>query len=312
MATARGDKPLLTFGSGVWSPEHGARVDLAKAQGALKQSENFIVEPYGSLRRRPGLRFVGVVAGSEGGGGMANQFVQVPAVTSYLRAISVDGAFSQVQFLGTIRCFGDGRMRFVGTIERIPVNGDAATNVDYEVWVGASSSVGAFVTLGSAAIFPGTDIDVTVDPGVGESVFLLLGNRLSSPQTIKVRAVAFPDGWQLPLTLRVDDNGFAAHHEITISKSGNDVVMAGDYVTDNTIGQLFSSERDSGFVEANFTVHFNQVASNVGYSYARTIPATAGTGVTVFAGIGRSVVNRLFGIGQIGPIMREAPVIEGP
>lgn len=63
MAKRAGDKALVTFAPGLWSPEMGERVDLEKAQGALRRCDNFIVEPYGSLRRRPGMQKMAPVRG---------------------------------------------------------------------------------------------------------------------------------------------------------------------------------------------------------------------------------------------------------
>jgi len=65
MGQARGDKALVTFASGLWSPEMAERIDLEKSSAALRQCENFIIEPYGILQRRPGLQSVAYVKGSE-------------------------------------------------------------------------------------------------------------------------------------------------------------------------------------------------------------------------------------------------------
>jgi len=58
MSQARGDKALVTFTGGLWSPKLIGRVDLEKSSAALRACSNFIVRPSGALRRRPGLQLI--------------------------------------------------------------------------------------------------------------------------------------------------------------------------------------------------------------------------------------------------------------
>jgi hypothetical protein len=63
MGNARGpsDKALVSFNAGELSPLLDSRSDLEKAASGCRVLENMIVETYGSVRRRPGTKFVAAV-----------------------------------------------------------------------------------------------------------------------------------------------------------------------------------------------------------------------------------------------------------
>lgn len=57
----RSNKALISFTAGEWSPAKDARMDLAKAPAALRTCKNMIIDRYGGVFRRPGLRFISEV-----------------------------------------------------------------------------------------------------------------------------------------------------------------------------------------------------------------------------------------------------------
>lgn len=58
MGRGKSDKALVSFNAGEWSPLLDARIDLEKASSALRKLENYLIETYGCLRRRPGTQYI--------------------------------------------------------------------------------------------------------------------------------------------------------------------------------------------------------------------------------------------------------------
>lgn len=58
MAQGKSNKSQVSFNSGEWSPLLDARVDLEKAGSACRTLENFMLQTYGCLIRRPGMQYV--------------------------------------------------------------------------------------------------------------------------------------------------------------------------------------------------------------------------------------------------------------
>jgi len=58
MGKGQSDKALVSFNAGEWSPRLDARIDLEKASSACRRLENFLIESYGSARRRPGTQYI--------------------------------------------------------------------------------------------------------------------------------------------------------------------------------------------------------------------------------------------------------------
>lgn len=52
------DKALITFNAGELSPLLDSRADLEKANSACRTLENFLIETYGCIRRRPGTQYI--------------------------------------------------------------------------------------------------------------------------------------------------------------------------------------------------------------------------------------------------------------
>ena len=50
--------PLISFSTGEWSPQIDARADVEKYTSACRDLENFIPKIYGTVERRPGLKFI--------------------------------------------------------------------------------------------------------------------------------------------------------------------------------------------------------------------------------------------------------------
>lgn len=58
---AKSNKALVTFTAGEWSPSKGARIDLEKAAASMRICRNMIVDRYGGVFRRPGLKYVSTI-----------------------------------------------------------------------------------------------------------------------------------------------------------------------------------------------------------------------------------------------------------
>lgn len=69
MSKRAGDKALVTFTGGLWSPRLIGRTDLEKANAALRQCDNFIVRPSGAIKRRPGMQLIAAARIAEPGSG---------------------------------------------------------------------------------------------------------------------------------------------------------------------------------------------------------------------------------------------------
>jgi hypothetical protein len=67
--SARTEVVLLSFNSGLMSPRMDARVDLQQARHSARTCTNFVVENYGRVSRRAGLRWIAPVKGTVLGGG---------------------------------------------------------------------------------------------------------------------------------------------------------------------------------------------------------------------------------------------------
>jgi hypothetical protein len=58
---AKANKALISFTAGEWSPSKDSRADLEKAPAAMRICRNMIVDRYGGVFRRPGLKFVSTI-----------------------------------------------------------------------------------------------------------------------------------------------------------------------------------------------------------------------------------------------------------
>jgi hypothetical protein len=58
MGRGASDKALIAFNSGEFSPLLDSRADLEKTGSACRVLENFLIEPYGAVRRRPGSQYI--------------------------------------------------------------------------------------------------------------------------------------------------------------------------------------------------------------------------------------------------------------
>lgn len=58
MGRGQSDKGLITFNAGELSPLLDSRADLEKAASGCRLLENFLIETYGCLRRRPGTQYI--------------------------------------------------------------------------------------------------------------------------------------------------------------------------------------------------------------------------------------------------------------
>jgi len=58
---SKSNKALVTFTAGEWSPSKQARMDLEKANAAMRICKNMIVDRYGGVFRRPGLKYISTI-----------------------------------------------------------------------------------------------------------------------------------------------------------------------------------------------------------------------------------------------------------
>jgi hypothetical protein len=58
---AKSGKSIVTFTAGEWAPSKDARIDLEKAAAAMRTCKNMIVDRYGGVFRRPGLKYISTI-----------------------------------------------------------------------------------------------------------------------------------------------------------------------------------------------------------------------------------------------------------
>lgn len=92
------EKTLVSFNAGELSPRLDARSDLEKVSSGCRILENFIIETYGSARRRPGTQFMALVRAGDppdepegGGGGEDTPSDEILAGEALSLAVASDG-----------------------------------------------------------------------------------------------------------------------------------------------------------------------------------------------------------------------------
>jgi len=326
----RTEKRLLSFSSGLMGPEEQGRVDLAKAQAALRKAENFIIEPYGLLTRRPGLQVVANVKGNfefTGGGSGTIPFIEVPVYTGYcMNGGSAPEAWAviEVYMRGKVRCYQDGTIYFKD-VQFYVFRRTSAPSYKFYVWVGTAPNSGELVELYDHA----DPFAVWSDPqqlvlklGTNQKLYFLCGD-LTTHHLDKVELIKYPGGWSLPKTIYLSstrDNPLSvddSYHFVTIARDSNSnptqASIAGKYFESNSTGYAQSFQVAADWTESDWVTYFNQTAAR-DYQlspYAESLPSVeSGKGIVFVVTLGRSVSNAVRGVTYLGPFYRTVPALQ--
>lgn len=284
MGTRKGDKALVTFAAGRWDVENGGRVDLEKSAAALRTCDNFLVEQYGSLKRRPGTQFMAPLKGFDD---VLNTDDNDPFLLEADNDVNDIGFFSDGSFVivgdftvvnstarnavsfhnadGSLKAI-DSPMVINSTIQGLVMIDDDPVN-GWFVVVGAFSEMGGVTRKGAAAInADGThrtsfgDPDFNVSGGQPRCVYLTADNKLLIGGSFADVGGAANTGRLTRLELDgTRDTSFVGYadgsvHRAVLQSNGKWVIAGEFFTVTGTSRRSFARLNDDGTVDTSFVL----------------------------------------------------------
>ena len=168
----------------------------------------------------------------------AIQYVRIPFYHGAVNGHASQGATNPVRFDGFLDVFESGAVRFIGTFYQSNQQDSGQYAIPYRIWIGSSTSVGAYYTVASPTYLAPVTGTFLYKPGAGEQVYFVFGcmqTKTNTPAASKVLITEFPAGLKTALdfpisygaypTYDLTTDGAARVNNIVISKTGDQLTI---------------------------------------------------------------------------------------
>jgi len=247
---------------------------------------------------------------------LSTNYIELPIITAYKNNVGGGNSYS-LQYRGVMQVWEGGAVVFLaGETE----SNDPSANV-FEVWVGSSPTVGAYVTVAATVGGGGwnASTEKVILPGAGESVYLISGDRGGTGYLTHVPAFAYPGGWSYPIDFILGYQGGTPsaptepYQDFSITRIADTIHYTGDWVnTGSFIGLLYSwdSYDTDDWSVLGFLIRHNQSPAIPAFDYSAATFADATLGPAFQGMIAISGSNQIINQFTLGPFLRAAPTVQ--